>query len=84
MTAPTKAEVKLSKELQDIAKKLEVTLEKRAGKKMLFSLLIFNEEEGSSMQYISNTDRESIIDALKSLLIGWDEGVADIPAHEVT
>ena len=43
----TKAEADLSKELQDLAKKLEIMLEKRAGKPMLFSLIVFNDEPGS-------------------------------------
>jgi len=79
----TEAENALSMELQNLAKKLGVMLEKRAGKPMLFSLVIFNEEAGSRMQYVSNTDRECVINALKSLLIGWGEGMPDIPAHKV-
>lgn len=79
----TQAEKQLSAELQDLAKNLEAMLEKRAGKPMLFSLVVFNDEPGSRMQYISNTDRECVSDALESLLAGWRDGMPDIPAHEV-
>ena len=82
MTA-TQAEAALSRDLQNLAKRLEVMLEKRAGKPMLFSLVIFNDEPGSRMQYISNTDRECVKNALESLLDGWREGMPDVPAHEV-
>lgn len=79
----TEAEEKLSRELQTLAKKLEVMIEKRAGKPMMFSLVIFNEEPGSRMQYISNTERASVINALQSLLTGWGEGMPDIPVHKI-
>jgi hypothetical protein len=79
----TEAEKVLSMELQSLAKKLTVMLEKRAGKPMLFSLVIFNEEPGSRMQYVSNTERECVTNALKSLLIAWGQGMPDIPAHKV-
>lgn len=83
MSSATPAEIQLSKQLQDLAKKLEVMLEKRAGKPMLFSLIIFNDIPGSRMQYVSNTDRAGVVDAMKSLLAGWGENMPDIPAHEV-
>ena len=79
----TEAERALSLELQELAAVLESKLERRAGKKMLFSLLIFNEEAGSRMQYISNTHRDSVLVAMRSLLSGWREDMPDIPAHEV-
>ncbi len=79
----TEAEEALSRDLQQIAKKLEKIIERSAGKPMLYSLVIFNDEAGSRMQYISNTDRECVKSALTSLLLGWDGGMPDIPAHEV-
>jgi len=79
----TNAEYKVSLELKEIAKKLEAQLRKITGQTMLFSLIIFNTEEGSRMSYVSNASREDVIDAMKSLIEGWENGMPDIPAHKI-
>jgi len=35
------------------------------------------------MNYISNADRDDACAALKSLVHGWEQGMPDIPAHEI-
>ena len=78
----SKADIEVSKNLKNIAKQLSKRIDKSAGKPMMFSLVIFNDEPGSEMQYISNAEREGVQKALKSLLDGWDKGMPDIPNHD--
>lgn len=73
---------KISEELQAIANELEQRLEQIAGQKMNFSLVIFQTELGSRMNYISNTKREDVVGAMQSLLTGWGKGMPDLPAHK--
>lgn len=81
MSAP---EIKVSKQLREIASELDKRLESTAGQKIGFSLLVFNTSEGSRMNYVSNCDRESVVNAMQSLLNGWDQGMTDIKAHEIS
>jgi hypothetical protein len=73
----------VSESMQILAKLLGGMLEDIAGKPMGFSLLVFNAEEGSRMNYVSNCDRDEVHTALKSLLAGWEAGMPDIPSHEI-
>jgi len=75
-------EEKVSVELRAIADELTKRIEDVAGQHMNFSLLIFHTKPGSRMSYISNTKREDVVAAMKSLLDGWGKGMPDIPAHE--
>lgn len=63
---------------------LDSRLEAVAGQPMGFSLLIFQSVEGSRMNYVSNCDRDDVIQAMRSLLKGWEDGMPDIPGHKVT
>lgn len=74
---------KVSKKLRDFAKTLGPQIEEMAGQPMGFALLIFSPVEGERMSYISNCDRAQMHQALKSLIIGWEAGMPDIPAHKV-
>jgi len=76
------ADTKTSEQLKDIADKLGVLLAEAAGQKMNFSLIVFQAEVGSRMNYISNCKREDVVHAMTSLLNGWREGMPDIPANE--
>ncbi|MGY5853600.1 MAG: hypothetical protein RTU92_08560 [Candidatus Thorarchaeota archaeon] len=76
-------DLKISKEMQSIAKYVSRKLDKVAGKHMAFSLLVFNVEEHSRMNYCSNCDREEVYSALKALLESWEQGMPDIKAHNV-
>ena len=75
-------EEKVSIELGTIADELSARLSEVAGQHMNFSLLVFQTEPGKRMQYVSNTRRDDVIAAMKSLLHGWEQGMPDIPAHE--
>jgi len=77
------SDAKLSRELREVAKKVQKILDKHTEKRMAFSLLIFNDVPGSRMQYISNVEREDVIDAMRSLLKAWEEGMPDVPAHKI-
>ena len=76
-------DMKVSQELQKIADELNKRLEDVAGQRMNFSLVVFNSEPGSRMNYVSNCNRDDVANAMQSLLIGWGKGMPDIPAHEV-
>ena len=76
-------EILISENLQHIAKELEKELTFWAGQSMCFTLLVYNTTPGARMNYISNTDKGDCIKAMRSLLDGWEEGMVDIPAHEV-
>ncbi len=74
---------KISVEMQSIAQHLDEYLEGIAGQRMSCSLMVFNAMENSRMNYVSNCSREDVRSALTGLLKGWEEGMPDIPAHEV-
>lgn len=73
----------VSEAMQALAGSLSSLLEEIAGKPMGFSLIVFNAEAGSRMNYVSNYDRQEVINAMKSLLAGWDAGMPDVPTHEI-
>ncbi len=73
---------KLSKELKNIAGRLEKEIEHAAGVKMAFTLVVYNTEPGSRLNYISNANRAEVAGCLRSLLEGWEAGMPDVPAHE--
>ena len=74
---------KVSEQLQVIAKELDERLENVAGQRMSFSLVVFNAEPGSRMNYVANCQRQDVADAMKSLLKGWEQGMPDIKTHEI-
>lgn len=80
MTSPDMA---VSRELQVIAQEISDRLEQVAGERMGFSLLVFNAVDGSRMNYVSNCNRKDVHAALASLLKKWEEGMPDVPGHEV-
>ena len=78
----TNPDTLISLELQTIAAEINDRLEGVAGQKMGFSLVIFNTEENSRINYVSNCNREDVYDVLSLLLKSWKEGMPDIPGHE--
>lgn len=74
-----KATIRLSQNLQKIARKLEKEIEKASGENIGFTLLIYTEGRAS---YVSNVDRTDSIRELKYLLELWEQGMPDILAHE--
>lgn len=77
------ADIAVSESMQALAGSLDSLLRDIAGQRMGFSLIVFNAEENSRMNYVSNCDRAEVEAALKSLLAGWEQGMPDVPAHEV-
>lgn len=71
----------VSEELQTVAAVIDDALANIAGKRVGFSLFIWTKERA---QYVSNsTQRKEIQTAVRAVLDGWDQGMPDIPAHEV-
>lgn len=83
MSKVAKEDIEVSRGLSSLADLVQIEVEKMAGKKMGFALVVFNAEAGSRMNYVSNCDRDQVANALESLLIGWGGGMPDIPAHEI-
>lgn len=80
VSAPDK---KVSESLQEIANEIMARLEQVAGQKMQFSLVVFNAEAGSRLNYVSNCDRKDVAAAWLALVEGWHLGMPDIPAHKI-
>ena len=77
-----KPDLIVSRELQDIFRRLVQEVQELAGEKMMLSLCVFNSEPGSRMNYISNCNREDVETCWLNLINGWREGMPDVPAHE--
>ncbi len=72
---------KISKKLPAVADHLDSKLRKIAGQPVAFSLIVWTE---GRFQYVSNSkDRDEIKGALQALIDGWNDGMPDVPAHEV-
>lgn len=77
------ADRKVSEHLRAIANQLDKAIEQAAGKRMGFSLVVFNDTPGSRVNYCSNCDRDEVAKALIEMLANWDAGMPDIPSHEI-
>ena len=71
-------QVKLSRNLQRIAKMLDRELEKAAGTRVPWSLYTWG---GKRCQYVSNAPREEIKTAMRECLDRWDQP-DDPPPHQ--
>ncbi len=79
----SKADIAVSRKLQAIAKKIDKELEKAAGQRMCFSLIVFSEDVNGQTNYVSNTRRDDAAVSLQEVLKRWQtKGVIDVPAHE--
>jgi len=83
MTDAAPIDIEISKHLREIADELAEKLESIVGRRVNFSLLVYSPVENSRMNYISNGSREDVQTALKSLIKGWEDGMPDIPSHEM-
>lgn len=70
--------VRLSIDLQDIAARVHTMIEQSAGEPCAFVLVI---QADRVAQYVSNASRKDGTDLIESLLVRWNAGRADIPAH---
>ncbi len=74
------ASIKISRKIQGFAKSLDKKIEKAAGVRVAFTLIIYTDNRAS---YISTCDRLESITELKKLIALWEKDMPDIPAHEV-
>lgn len=70
--------MRISMNLQDIAKEISDRLEAAAGERIAFVLVT---SMNGAAQYISNADRTDGMGLLGHVLTAWKKGRADIPAH---
>ena len=73
--------IQLSKDLQGIAQRLAADIERSAGEPIAFAVLFAFTDGRAS--YISTADREVVRRELRRVLDLWDQGMPDVPAHEV-
>ncbi len=78
-----KADLDISRKLKGIAEYLVKKLKKITGQDTGFMLVVFNYDDNSRTNYVSNCDRGEVKEALEELLKKWDEGMPDIPSHEI-
>ena len=71
--------IKLSENLQAIAKKLDADIESNAGERIAFTLIVFTEGRAS---YVSTCDREDSVREIRKILDLWEQGMPDIKAHD--
>lgn len=72
--------IALSERLQDIARQLDRMIETAAGERVAFTLIVFTEGRAS---YVSSASRAESIREIKHFLGLWEQGMPDIPAHDV-
>lgn len=72
--------LRVSERLQAIAKALDGALEDVAGERVAFTLIVFTEGRAS---YISTAARADSVREIKHLLGLWEQGMPDVPAHDV-
>lgn len=72
--------IALSEALQSIGRRLDADIEKSAGERVAWTLVVFTEGRAS---YISTANREDSVREIKDLLALWGEGMPDVPAHEI-
>lgn len=74
----------MSKSLKGIAAALDVTFEELFNTKVGFTLLMWDyDSKEKVVNYISNADRDSMIQALENLLERWKAGEPMPPAHTI-
>lgn len=82
-------DIRLSQRMQRIARRVHKVLEQEMPEAPLgFGLVVFPlAERGEPLrkveyQYISNTKREHMHEAMRSMVAKWDAGHVDVPPHE--
>lgn len=73
------ADIRISRTLQALAGGVEATLQRAAGRPVLFSLWVWTDGRA---QYVSNADRASVVAAMREALDRWEAGQPDVPQHE--
>lgn len=76
------ADVLVSIELADIAKKLSALLDEASGgHHMAFTLMVWSTEPNGRMSYIANCDRHLVKSAMEDMLKKWSTPEHGGPAH---
>lgn len=81
-------DMKVSRKLQKILRRVEQLVEKEVGEPMGIGLVVFpytrpgELDRVAEYQYVSNNPRKHMHAALKALLKKWDSGAPSIPPHE--
>lgn len=70
----------ISRELQNIAKRLDKDLEGVAGERVCFSLFVWCEGYAN---YVSTKHRAQIIPVLEAMIARWKAGDPQPPVHKV-
>jgi hypothetical protein len=76
-----KETITISESMPAIASGLHKVFENLTGRPQGFFLLVFTEGRAS---YVANVDRAEAIREMKHLLELWEQGMPDIPAHEIS
>ena len=71
----------ISKALKPLASGIDESITDLVGHHVGFCLVVFTDGRA---QYVSNCDRKEVADALRELPTGWEQGMPDIKAHEVS
>lgn len=89
---PSARDVRVSRRLQDLARRLRVLVKEELGEDMGFGLVVFPWSDSpvhplapgapAEFQYISNAPRSHMHGCLRALVEKWDAGMADVPPHE--
>lgn len=84
---PTKRDLKLSRKMQKLIRKVDELAHKEMGERMGIALIVFpwaekREGEIVEFQYVSNAPRVFMHERLKALVKKWDAGEPDTPPHE--
>jgi len=72
--------IAVSKEMQNLARRLDKDIQSVTGTRFAFMLIVFTPGRAS---WINTVKREDAIQQLEDLLALWKADMPDIPAHEV-
>lgn len=70
----------VSRHLQTIADEINNRLAELVGHKVAFSLFVWTDGRSN---YISNADRKEVAAVMVEHLKGWQQGIPDIPSHQI-
>jgi hypothetical protein len=76
-------ELKVSLAMKSLLGALDKTIEEIAGVELGIVLIVFNAGDSGRTSYGSNCKRHEVKLALEELLAAWEDGLPDVPAHEV-
>lgn len=81
-------DLKLSRKMQKLIRRVEQYVEKEMGEPMGVTLIVFpwtregEDSRTAEYQYASNAPRSHMHGSLKAVVSKWDAGLQDIPPHE--